>query len=461
MCSALHEAVILVLIGVTMNYKNLMVASLLFLSGMLFAQEAVKESLVESSQTESYVIDVESAVKMALENQSSLKESKILLDQNKRKYDHSWNNFLPSITAGLSGSESSPLSDLSSGSRSLSTQISAGLSLNFGIGAKLKALKADYENGLLDYEDAVKAIELEIREAFYTLLYKQAQVKLAEESVKNYETQYNQIKIKSQRGLVPEIDLLTSQVNLESSRIELKNTQSDYSSSLIEFMNEIGLTEKNIESVSLKGSLEDYRQLLDYSIDSDNLNELIENSSSIRTIKNQLESAELSRKEAMASYYFPSVNLSLSASPYSYNYSLASQSGSSGSNTFTASVGFSISLDNYIPGSAASDSIADIDDTIKTYELQLEEKRSELKTSIVEKINSIEIAQDSLSNCENNVKLAKKTYELALTAYQNGTKDLTSLQTILASYNDAVLQLNSQQLTLIKGILELKNTLGI
>jgi outer membrane protein TolC len=226
-------------------------------------------------------------------------------------------------------------------------------------------------------------------------------------------------------------------------------------------MNEIGLTEKNIESVSLKGSLEDYRQLLDYSIDSENLNELIENSSSIRTIKNQLESAELSRKEAMASYYFPSVNLSLSASPYSYNYSLASQSGSSGSNTFTASVGFSISLDNYIPGSAASDSIADIDDTIKTYELQIEEKRSELKTSIVEKINSIEIAQDSLSNCENNVKLAKKTYELALTAYQNGTKDLTSLQTILASYNDAVLQLNSQQLTLIKGILELKNTLGI
>ena len=75
-------------------------------------------------------------------------------------------------------------------------------------------------------------------------------------------------------------------------------------------------------------------------------------------------------------------------------------------------------------------------------------------------LNEIEIAKETLENCKLNEELAKKTYDMALVAYKNGTKDLASLQTIQNSYTNALLQLRNQQLNLIDNILELKNTIG-
>lgn len=404
-------------------------------------------------------VDVEMAVNSALENQTSVKESAIKLNQAERKYQHSWNNVLPSVTASVSGSENGAISQFSADTASLTTNVNASLSLNLGLAAKIKALKASYESGKKDYEDTLRQIEYEVRKSFYSILYLQGQMESSKENLDSYQAQYEQTKIKKEKGLVPEIDLLTSQVNYESAKIDYKNTEKSYVNALLEFLNETGIVPEANQRVSLKGSLDDYQELLDYQFDDSKIDEVVENNSEIRSIKDSLEQTKLTKKQLVASSYLPSLTLSADVKPYSYSYALDSAL-STTANSWSASVGLSLSLDNLLPGSSASDTIKDYSDSISTLELQLEEKRLEIRTSLFEMLNEIEIAKDTLENCKLNVDLAKKTYDMALVAYKNGTKDLSSLQSIQNSYTNAVLQLRNQQLNLINNILELKNTIG-
>ena len=403
-------------------------------------------------------LDVESAVTSALENQTSVKESAIQLNQSQRKYLNSWNSLLPSLTASVSGSENGAITNASSNTLGLTTSLNANLNLNLGLASKIKALKASYESGKKDYEDTLRQIELEVRKAFYSLLYMQSQVESGSEALESYKNQYEQTKTKKEKGLVPEIDLLTSQVNYESAKIDYKNTEKAYVNALLEFLNGTGIQVEADQRVVLKGSLDDYEALLDYNFDESRIEDFVENNSSVRSIKDSIEQAKLSKNQLLLSSYLPSLTLSANVNPYSYSYSLAGEQTST-SNLWSASVGLSFSLDNLLPGSSASDSIKDYDDSIASLELQLQETKLQVRTSIFEMLNEIEIAKETLENCKLNEELAKKTYDMALVAYKNGTKDLSSLQSIQNSYTNALLQLRNQQLNLINNILELRNNL--
>ena len=58
-------------------------------------------SFGEENQIPDKMIDVETAVQSALQTHLSVQQSKIQLEQTKRKYEHSWNNFLPSLSANV------------------------------------------------------------------------------------------------------------------------------------------------------------------------------------------------------------------------------------------------------------------------------------------------------------------------------------------------------------------------
>ena len=426
-----------------MKYKFTLVFLTLFTIAEIYGQEALE-------------IDVEMAVHSALKNQSEVQESEIKLNQSQRKYQHAWNNFLPSVTVSASANDSGELT-ASANSLGISTGVSAGLNLNLGLASKIKALKVSYLNGKEDYQDTLRQIELEVRKSFYSLLYMEKQVESSAESLEAYKGQYEQTKIKKEKGLVPEIDLLSSQVNYETAKIDYKNTEKSYINALLEFLNECGILTENEEKVVLKGSLDDYQLLMDFEFDASKIDEVVEKNSAVRSINASLEQARLSKNQLIATSYFPSLTLSANLNPYSL---AAGSENQTASNSWSASVGLSFSLDNLLPGSSASDSIKDYEDTIASLELELKDTRLQLRTSIFEMLNEIEIAKESLENCKLNAELAKKTYDMALLAYKNGTKDLSSLQTIQNSYTNALLQLRNQQLNLINNILELKNTIG-
>ena len=90
---------------------------LIFSAAFLFAQESQINE--KKSDSEKLVLTVEESVKLALENNKTLKSSAIDLEIKKRASDYSWNSLLPGLQ--LSGSlarsndKDSVMSNISSG----------------------------------------------------------------------------------------------------------------------------------------------------------------------------------------------------------------------------------------------------------------------------------------------------------------------------------------------------------
>ena len=429
--------------------KNKIIAVFLFAFVTISAQALENDKTMETKK-----LRLDEAVATALENNTSIKQNQIKFKQTERTYKHSWNNFLPSLNASATATESNGITSSDSEVRTISTGISASISISAGLGKKIQAAKADYESGLLDYEDCINSIKVDVTKSFYSLLYLDKQVELNRESLASYEEQYKQTEIKKSRGLVSEVDLLTSQLNYETAKVTLRNAESNYLNSLFEYLNDIGYEVEENTMIVLDGSLDDVEDYAAFSIEEGKLEELIDNTPSVRTVKDSINKSKLSLSQTKLDTYLPSVSLSANVNPYSTTNTIKNDS-------WNVSLGFTFKLDNLIPGSSTSDNIKTQEENITSLELQLADTKKQLMTSAIEMINAIDIAKETLKNCEQNAELAKKSYELATVAYKNGTKDLSSLQTIQNSYSNALVQLNNQQLNLITTVINLKSLLGL
>ncbi len=407
---------------------------------------------------ETVVITLESAVQSALTSNISVKKGAVELNSAKRDYSHSWNSFLPSVTASVNKSADGDTNSSKVKTDTLSAGISASLSLSAGLPVKIAALKAQYESGKSDYEDIIRQTVVEVKKAFYALLYSQQNVELYKSNLSSYQNQYDQTKVKRDRGVVPELDLLSAQVNLETAKLDEKNAEKKYFNALIEFLNTVGIKINPKNTYVLQGSLDDAEVIFASNVkipDASEIEALVNKSPAVRSVSDSLKIAKLNKYSSISQSYMPSLNLS--ASVYPVNNSNLSNN----DNSWSASAGVSIPLDGIVPGSSAWDSVASNSDEVTKLELELEDKIKTLRTEVFENIHDIEICLSTLNARKLNVELAKKTYEMTEDAYSKGTKDLLSLQTNLDAYHSAVLQWRSEQYNLISYVLDLENTLGL
>lgn len=422
----------------------------------LFAQET-NES-VQSSK--SFQLTADDAVRIAIESNLGLKQQKITMEQNTRKYKHTWNMFMPNISASASEAGRGALAEDPTNAATFNTQISASLALSTALGPRIKLIKSKYENGKLDYADAVRSLEKEVRTSFYNLIFLRKQADLSKESLASYKIQYDQTKIKKDNGYVPELDLLSAQVNYEDAKVKVLTSEKDYVNAVVEFINQIGLVPDGNNPVEIIGTLDDCERIANISIANDEIFDYVNKSPSIRALNASLEQTKLSKSQAINANLVPSLSISAGITPYTYtDMWVAGQT--KDSNSWSASVAISIPVSNYVPTSSTWDSIKDLDDSIATLNLKLEESTRTLTTSVIEMLKNIEIYKQTLENVKLNVALARRTYEMAQEAYNRGTKDLIYLQNMKNSYDAAELKLCSQQYILITNVYALKNMLGM
>ena len=403
-------------------------------------------------------ITIESAVKMALETNISIHREKISLEQSERNYKHSWNNFLPSISASGSITPSGTLSDSDSTVIVSQAGASASLSLSTGIGAKIKSLKADYKAGKASYDDTVRKVENSVRKSFYEVLYKKDSFLVAEENEKSYERSYNLTKTKKERGVVPEIDLLTAEVNLESAKLDKESARIEYMKTLISFLDTVGIQPEPDTEVQIEGSLDAADSISEIKMDV--AFNAKKNSPEIRKLREQLESAKLSKTSSSLDSYLPSVNLSASVYPLKNTYYLGSDS-STDSDSWSAGVSVSIPLDSFIYGSKTSDSLKSQQDTIKDFELQIKDKEKSVVADVLSDQQAISLSKGTLKSRNSKVELAKKKLDLTEEAYNRGTKDLETLSDAMDAYRSARLDLKKQQYELLSSVLDLEEKLGL
>lgn len=415
--------------------KKVLLLTTIFLCGMVFcySQESIRK------------LTVDDAVILAADNNISLQRQRISLNTLEKKKDTSWNGISPSLSA--SGNMSIPFEENSK----MSYSISASASLNFtpSLFTAIKTAKLNYENGVTSYENAVRTVELNVRKVFCNLLYTKENIQLQERKLETAKSLYESNLAKYNRGQLSELDLLNSQYNYESTIPTLQSLQINYDNSIATFKQTLGLNQS--EEIELVGNIEDF-----LNIGKIEINKNIEEVPAVKTILANMELA----KTQLLTTRFSAWGPSLSAS-YSYGKSGNFESSDLRTTGNALSLSLRIPLDGFLPWSNGALSIANQKANLQDLELQLKEKKESTELEIQNSIKKIEQAQAQLNVLENNVELAQKRYNMTLTAYNHGSKDLLTLQNASDALMTARINLSSQKITIFSAILDLENILGV
>ena len=415
--------------------KKVQLLTTIFLCGMVFcySQENIRK------------LTVDDAVILAADNNISLQRQRISLNTLEKKKDTSWNGISPSLSA--SGNMSIPFEENSK----MSYSISASASLNFtpSLFTAIKTAKLNYENGVTSYENAVRTVELNVRKVFCNLLYTKENIQLQERKLETAKSLYESNLAKYNRGQLSELDLLNSQYNYESTIPTLQSLKINYDNSIATFKQTLGLNQS--EEIELVGNIEDF-----LNIGKIEINKNIEEVPAVKTI---LANMELAKTQLLATR-FSAWGPSLSAS-YSYGKSGNFESSDLRTTGNALSLSLRIPLDGFLPWSNGALSIANQKANLQDLELQLKEKKESTELEIQNSIKKIEQAQAQLNVLENNVELAQKRYNMTLTAYNHGSKDLLTLQNASDALMTARINLSSQKITIFSAILDLENILGV
>ena len=395
-------------------------------------------------------LTVDDAVILAADNNISLQRQRINLDTLKKKKNSSWNGISPSLSA--SGSASIPLEE---GDISYSVSGSVSLSLTPSLYTAIKSAKLNYENGITSYETAVRTVELNVRKVFCNLLYTQENISLQQRKLETAKSLYDSNLAKYNRGQLSEIDLLTSQYNYESIIPTLQSLKISYDNSIATFKQTLGLSQ-NVE-IELVGNIDDFLNISKIDIEK-NLEE-------VPSVKAILANIELAKTQLLATRFTawgPSISASYNIISAGYGkqnqylpYDYFSNLGDS------ISLTLKIPLDGFLPWSNGALSIANQKANLQDLELQLKEKKESVALEIQNNIKNIEQAQAQLKVLESNVQLAQKRYNMTLTAYNHGSRDLMTLQNASDSLMTAKNNLSSQKIKIFGEILDLENTLGV
>lgn len=473
-----------------LKLKGFFAAALMAVSCFAFAQ--AEEAAETEAKQEKMVLTVEEAVKFALENNKTLKSSAIDLEMKKRANDNSWNVFLPkaslSLTANRTTDIDSTLQSINGSAQMMglmkslhpgdpiadnipvpaikadeeklhwSTVGNLGLSWSFNAAmiANIKIAKTQYEAGKISYEKSCSEMEVNIRKLFYGLLLQQESLKINKDSLANAKARYDQAAINYRNGLVPELQLLNTQVTYENQKPAVLKAETSLEQSLDTFAFLLGLPYGT--EIELKGNIETKF----IKVDADELvKKYCETSNEILSMKKNIELANFGLKAKRLSVYTPSIAVNYSYQPVfaamgeTYSLSDASDKGS-----LSLTLAFSDLL-SFLPWSSASQEIKNIQQQIVQAELGYEMMVQNAEVEIHKLVDNLEIAKVNLQAMQSTAELAQKAYNSTLRGFNNGTQEWLSVRESDASLKQARLGLMNERFNYISAVLDLEQKLNM
>lgn len=433
--------------------KKIIIALSAFFGFAFFvsAQEnvsAVSENNAASS--EKLVLTVEDAVKIASENNISIKRSKLDLDKLEAADKFSWSSISPSLSA--SGSYRTPFEE-NRDSLSLSGTATLGLSTN--LYSTMRAAKLNYENGLLTYDQAVRSIELSVRKTFYGLLYEKENIELQKRGLETSRIQYETNQEKFRNGTISELDVMTSRVNYETKKPVVESAEITYENDLASFKQILGIDQKT--EITLSGSLDEVLNLK--SISFDDLPEANKPAPDVQAAEYALEIAKNTLLASRFSAYGPSLSASFNYG-LTNSYSLSEQE-KAWEDSKSLSVSVNIPLDGYLPWSAGAVSVKSNKKSVEAAELNLENTRTSVQVQTDNYIRRINQGISQLESLIESEKLAEQAYNMSQTAYNYGRTDILSLQDYSDSLLSARVNVRQQAYSLLSSVLDLEGLLGL
>jgi len=286
-------------------------------------------------------------------------------------------------------------------------------------------------------EDVQRTLESQVKDLFYGLLYRKAIIKLQEENLNYWEENYRVVSAKFSAGVVPKVELLRAQSQLEQARSQLEQARAEYLRALENFKALLKL-EGDVEP---EGTLE----LREFNPKEEELLQALkEKNSTLRVAKKLVELAR-GTVELKRAQNFPTVNGFA-------NYQLFTGKRSPvGDTEWLKGYSFGVSI-NYLIfdgfSRKAEISVAEID-LLKQREnlLQLEyDLRARLRSTLLS-INSlktqIKAVQSSLEFAKESLRLSTERYRLGVGSQLEVLEARANYNNLLANYYLLLYQYNS------------------
>lgn len=404
--------------------------------------------LYSEADRSTVTLSVDDAVQLAKENNVSISRGKITLAAAERAKNHSWNSASP--TASIGADFTLPTDD-SNYDYSVSVNARISVSLSANLYTSLNSAKIAYESGKLTFDDAVRSVELSVREAFCGLLYEKEYIVLQEHNLEIAKTQYESNRAKYNQGRMSEIDVLSAEVNYKSRIPTVESARTTYQNDIDSFKQMIGLSFD--DDIELSGALEQFVSELDVSFDGIEIN-----SATVALLEYKLASAKNAVLDKRFSAYAPSLSAGWT---WRNSWTKPDANGSNPSSSSSVTLSASIPLDGFLPWSVRNDAVDSAVDTVGDLELQLADAKKDVLRAVNSGLRSVRQSQESLKYRKANVELAQKTYTMTAEAYNRGTKDLLTLQNANTSLLNAEVSLKNEMLSFIKTVLKLEKEVGV
>lgn len=447
--------------------KKIIIVSILFLSAVsnIFAEKNTKTQ-------EPLTLTVEDAVSYAITNSKSLKSSEIDLEIKKRAKMYSWNVFLPSLSVSGTMSRSNEYSDMMDSIKSAINpshkplepaeinhwkavgNVSAQLNFNLAMIQSMCASKANYEAGLISWEQTSKQTEMNIRKMFYALLLMEENLRIQNELLDSAEARWQQAEINYKNGLVPQLSALNAQVAYENKKPAILELTQSFKQQKDTFAFLLGIPYGR--EINLVGSI-DTRFV---KVDADELvQKYAEENLDVKALQKNIELLKISLNASRLSTFTPSLSVSYGFQP------VVAQIDSDWIDTYIDNGSFSatvvIDVMKMMPFSANMQSIKDTKQNLAKAELGLSQLLQNTEIQIHTLVDKLNKSEASIKASQMNIKLAQKAYDMTVKAYNSGTQELLDVKDSENSLSQAKLGLLNEKLNYISALLDLENAINV
>ena len=447
--------------------KKIIIVSILLLSAVsnIFAEKNTKTQ-------EPLTLTVEDAVSYAITNSKSLKSSEIDLEIKKRAKMYSWNVFLPSLSVSGTMSRSNEYSDMMDSIKSAINpshkplepaeinhwkavgNVSAQLNFNLAMIQSMCASKANYEAGLISWEQTSKQTETNIRKMFYALLLMEENLRIQNELLDSAKARWQQAEINYKNGLVPQLSALNAQVAYENKKPAILELTQSFKQQKDTFAFLLGIPYGR--EINLVGSI-DTRFV---KVDADELvQKYAEENLDVKALQKNIELLKISLNASRLSTFTPSLSVSYGFQP------VVAQIDSDWIDTYIDNGSFSatvvIDVMKMMPFSANMQSIKDTKQNLAKAELGLSQLLQNTEIQIHTLVDKLNKSEASIKASQMNIKLAQKAYDMTVKAYNSGTQELLDVKDSENSLSQAKLGLLNEKLNYISALLDLENAINV
>ncbi|MCI6480584.1 MAG: TolC family protein [Spirochaetia bacterium] len=454
------------------NYVGILVSLALFSVSVVYAQSesTVTENSGKTAEESVVRLTIEQAVDYARENSKTLQSSAIDLEIKKRASTYSWNQFMPSVQVTGTMSRKNEVTPMSISIPGITmppqpdpteadhwTAV-GGVSVSWNFSAamieSIRLAKRDYEAGLISWDQTLRQTELQIEKLFYGLLLQEESLKIQQDSLENARLRMEQARINYLNGLIPELSYIQAQVSYQNMKPSVMKQEQLLKQQLDMFGFLIGLpTGIKIE---LEGAIEPPRIEL---VAQDLVDISMENNPDILLLNKNLEILKLTYSMQNLQTYIPSLSLSWGFQPVVSDIQENWIDNYTDGGSFSATLVWN--LTNMLPFSANQQKAKDTKDNIRKMELSLETLKENTALNIRTQIDNLNQAWANIEAASGNITLAQKSYDMNVTSYQNGTRELLDVKDAESQLNQAKLGLINSKYEYLTGLLDLEYSLNI